>query len=231
MLVLVAWQKPSTYQFTYMLKRMGFRSRTSIGGFGRKRLKRKTSRLRSVSSNASLSTKMGKYRKSGKRTNGIPNWLKCVPEGRHGSGTLQKRLWRLTSDYCRIRDFLKYGTCVATHKVLRDWNDGQAGHYRSYTACNGMYKFSPQNIHLQTAQSNSWPDSKTWETFNVVLRQRYGDTIIDDIDRTNRNTPLKITTELVMADIEKKIQLISELPTKPPYWNRLIALKPTQESN
>lgn len=162
---------------------------------------------------------------------GLPAWLKAIPEGRHGSGTLQKRLWRLTSDYCRIRDWLRYGECIATEQRMKDWNSGQGGHYRSYTSCNGMFKFDPINIHLQTAKSNSWPTSQTWETFATNLRQRYGSEIIDFIDAVNRNTPLKITTELVMADIERKVEMIKTLSHYPPYFPRLLKLKELTSTN
>ena len=87
---------------------------------------------------------------------GTDAWIRAIPQGRHGSGHLQKRLWRLTSDMVRISDFYKYGgKCVATGKQLATWNDGQAGHFKSWQKCNGMYKFNTNNIFLQSAYSNS----------------------------------------------------------------------------
>ena len=50
-----------------------------------------------------------------KKSRSLPTWLKAIPESKaHGAGTYQKRLWRLTSDYVRIRDWYEYGVCAAT---------------------------------------------------------------------------------------------------------------------
>lgn len=159
---------------------------------------------------------------------GTPAWIKAIPRGLHGSGHLQKRLWRLTSDYCRIRDSYRWdGRCIATGMTIYHWNNGQAGHYRGYTTCNGMFKFDPMNIHLQTAQSNSWPTSRTWEVFAANLRSRYGEDYIEKIDKANEYhaANIRITTERVMQDIERKIEMIRRLPEKPPYWTRLATLR------
>lgn len=156
---------------------------------------------------------------------GLPAWLKAIPEGVHGSGTEQKRLWRLTSDYVRIRDFQKYGKCIATDQILNDWNDGQAGHYRSYSECNGIFKFNPLNIHLQTANSNGWPTSKTWETFARNLKERYGSAYIYDLDAINFLSQLKITRELTLKWIEFRLIDLGKLLVKPPYYERVMKLK------
>lgn len=56
-------------------------------------------------------------------------WIKAIPPSTsHGTGTLQKRLWRLVSDFVRIRDWYKYGTCVATGVKIENWRSGDAGH-------------------------------------------------------------------------------------------------------
>ena len=162
----------------------------------------------------------------------VPIWLKCVPEGQHGSGTLQKRLWRLTSDYCRIRDWHKFGgKCVATGKYLETWNHGQGGHFKSWQKCNGMYKFHPDNIHLQTAWSNSWGDKDDWQQFEEELIRRYGEQHLLKIEVQNGSTQARITPAMVRQDIELKISLIAQLPEKPPYWNRLIKLKGNTETD
>lgn len=159
---------------------------------------------------------------------GIPAWLRCVPEGLHGSGSLEKRLWRLTSDFCRIRDWHKWeGKCVATGKYLESWNHGQGGHFKSWPKCNNMYKFDPRNIHLQGAQSNSWGDKDDWKYFEEELTRRYGIEHVRNIEVQNANNPPKRTKEMVMTYIEARIEDITALPQKPPYWNRLMKLRAT----
>ncbi len=176
-----------------------------------------------------LKPKRIKSRKVPKNTDA---WIKAIPVSAkaHGSGHLQKRLWRLTSDYVRIRDAHKYGKCVATNQILTNWNEGQAGHYRSYTSCNGLFKFDTRNIHLQTARSNAWPNSNTYETFQNNLRIRYGMARIDEIDQANRNTPLKITTDMVLREMRILLMGIAGLPEQPPYYARVMTLLATQQT-
>ena len=91
-------------------------------------------------------------------------WIKAVPQSpSHGSGTLQKRLWRLTSDFTRIRDWYKYnGRCVATGKRIERWQDGDAGHFRPYSICRGIFKFDERNIFLQSKRSNGFGEYDDW---------------------------------------------------------------------
>lgn len=164
--------------------------------------------------------------KSKKTKNGLPPWLKAVPEGKHGSGTLQKRLWRLKSDFVRIRDWHTWGPrCIATGRHLESWSAGQAGHFKSYTKCNGMYKFNENNIHLQSAMSNSWPDKDDWNHFEMELVARYGPRFVQQIEEDNKATDVRITTELVMAEIRRTITSLKELPEQPKYFKRLTSLR------
>lgn len=159
---------------------------------------------------------------------GLPSWIKAIPEGAHGSGTLQKRLWRLTSDYVRIRDFLEFGTYIDSGEKILDWNDAQAGHWRSYSQCHGMYKFNIDNIHAQTPKGNSWPTGTTWDNYRRNLIKRYGEEYVEYIDRINRpeHWRVPITKDMVLRDIESKIGAISFLRIKPPYYKRMIELRP-----
>lgn len=163
--------------------------------------------------------------KTKKVPRGTPAWVKAIPMGKHGSGHLQKRLWRLKSDFVRIRDWTAFGTFIDTGEPIRHWNDAQAGHYRSYAECRGMFKFHEMNIHAQTAQGNSWPTSTTWENYRNNLTARYNPEYIAAIDASNKNWPVHITTEMVWNEIERTIHMISMLETKPPYWNRMIKLR------
>ena len=197
-----------------------------MGRIRRKLIKRKPSKTAFRARNKLNSTPHS-LRRSPRRIRAkkgsIPSYLKCVPEGKHGSGSLQKRLWRLKSDFCRIRDWYKYGgKCVATGKKLPTWNHGQAGHFIGWPKCNGMFKFYERNIHLQSAQSNSWPDRDTWKNFEIELKSRYGREIVEVLEEINRQTPMKITNEMVLEEIERTIRMIAELPEPPPYFNRLL---------
>jgi len=152
----------------------------------------------------------------------VPKYLKCIPEGSHGSGSLQKRLWTLVSAYVRIRDWYKYKTCVATGKYISSWQEGNAGHFKAYAKCNGIYKFDPRNIHLQSARSNSWGDFDDWKSYEAELVRRYGQKYVDDIETDNRDTSLKFTEQDVLEQIESIIKEIAKLPEQPHYFPRLM---------
>ena len=159
-----------------------------------------------------------------KTRKGLTQWLKAVPEGAHGSGTLQKRLWRLKSDFVRIRDWTAFGTFIDTGEPIQDWNDAQAGHYRGYTTCNGMFKFHEMNIHAQSPKGNSWPTSETWENYRKNLVNRYNEEFVQAIDSSNKKWPLKITKELVLKEIHRTIKMLGMMngQEKPPYYERMM---------
>ena len=113
-------------------------------------------------------------------------WIKAIPQSQnHGSGILQKKLWRLVSDYCRIRDWYAYeGKCVATGAKIGHWRLGQAGHFRPYSTCRGMFKFDERNIFLQSPRSNSWGGYDDWINFeyNVICRTGNDRKMLDKIN-------------------------------------------------
>ena len=150
-------------------------------------------------------------------------WVKAIPEGSHGSGTLQKRLWRLVSDYVRIRDWHKYRTCVATGVPIARWQDGQAGHYLAYSTCHGMYKFFEGNVHLQSASSNGWGGMEIGYAFGEELKRRGIDP--DVLKKDNWRTELKINDSKVKEKMEDILGKMIELPEQPGYFNRVIELR------
>ena len=161
-----------------------------------------------------------------KQQKGTPAWVKAIPPSTsHGSGHLQKRLWRLTSDYVRIRDWHKYGgECVATGVKISHWTAGDAGHYKSYSTCNGLYKFNPQNIHLQSKSSNGWGGQTVGHYFGEELKCRYGKDILEKIQKENRDTPLKFTTQDILNEMEWYIAEMATLQEKPDYYQRVKSL-------
>ena len=151
-------------------------------------------------------------------------YIKAIPEGSHGSGSLQKRLWKITSDFCRLRDWEKYGRITVTGEVLNDWRDGDAGHYISFSKCNGLYKFHPQNIHLQGKASNGWGGQNVGHLFGETLKRRYGKNILQTIEQTNNSYPLKFTTQDVRDLIKTRIYDLSLLKEQPDYYRRVVEL-------
>lgn len=154
----------------------------------------------------------------------LPNWLRAIPESQsHGSGTFQKRLWKITSDYVRIRDFYAYGCCVATGKRFEHWNESHAGHLKPYSTCNGLFKFDIRNIHAQHGNSNKWGNFDTFRDFEKVVRNRGYD--FDLFEKENRDAQgSSLRDSEVLEEIKKRLILMKDLPEKPEYFERAYSL-------
>lgn len=153
-------------------------------------------------------------------------WVRAIPESTaHGSGTLQKRLWRLTSDYVRIRDWYKFGgRCIATGVYIPHWNQGQAGHLKPWTKCNGIFKYDVQNIHMQSYISNKYGNSDTWYNYEQELKKRWG-TVRSDIENWNRVTNIKSLGVDTLKDKMKMLLIaFANLPEQPDYYQRVKSL-------
>lgn len=154
----------------------------------------------------------------------LPPFLKAIPESQsHGSGTFQKRLWRLTSDYVRIRDFYAYGCCVATGKKFETWKESHAGHLKPYTKCNALFKFDIRNIHAQHGNSNKWGNYDTFKDFEKVVRNRGYD--FDLFEKENRDAQgSSLRDSEVLEEIKKRLILMKDLPEKPDYFDRATSI-------
>lgn len=152
------------------------------------------------------------------------SWVKAIPPGAHGSGTLQKRLWRLVSDWVRIHDWHKYhGKCVATGRHIESWQDGDAGHFRAYTKCNGMMKFDERNIFLQSKRSNGFGDKEDWDAFEQEIIRRGYDP--EEFKRENiKHSMEQITISKIEGKMIEIIDRMKDLPEKPKYYDRVVSL-------
>lgn len=162
----------------------------------------------------------------------IPRWVKAIPESQaHGSGTLQKRLWRLVSDFVRIRDWYRYdGRCVATGRYIAHWTLGDAGHFISWSKCNGMFKFDRSNIHLQSKSSNGWGDRDDWKAFEKELVRRVNPDIVEALERVNRSSDIKIPTSYLIVEMQEVLREMEFLPEQPDYYARVLTLQSEVET-
>ena len=167
--------------------------------------------------------------KKRKATPKLEPWVRAVPESTsHGSGTLQKRLWRLTSDAVRIRDWYNFrGECVATGNKISNWRDGDAGHWKSYAVCRGLFKFHLSNIHLQSKTSNGWGGQELGHSFGENLKKRYGEGMLEHINSENKLHSLKFTTEEIKQEMISRLELLAVLPEQPEYFKRVQELLKT----
>lgn len=155
----------------------------------------------------------------------LNEWYQVIPDGSHGSNKIEKKLWRLVTDYVRIRDFEEYGNCISCGKVFDSWNEAQGGHYRSYTKCKGYTKFDYRNVFAQCAYCNSRMNDDKFEGGRIFAHNivnRFGQTRLDVINdfvlpkyESKRAYPNLLN---MMVDL---IQLMNTYSIKPEYWNKL----------
>lgn len=156
----------------------------------------------------------------------IPKWIKAIPENKsHGSGTYQKRLWKLTSDYVRIRDFYKYGVCAATGKRFEHWNmqNVQAGHLKPYATCNGLYKFDVRNIHAQDGYNNKFGNYDDFRNFEKEVKRRGYDWDLFEKE-SNSNNGSRLYDSEVIEQMKEVLKIMADLPEQPEYYERVLIL-------
>lgn len=154
----------------------------------------------------------------------LPAWLRAIPESQgHGSGTYQKRLWRLVSDYVRIRDFNNYGYTV-DGKKMHNWRDAQGGHFLEYSICRGMFKFFLGNIFAESAQSNSFKNTLVRDKIEEELRRRYGQDIKQHLKKMNQISSLDFSNTEVIQQMKFILSLMQDYPEKPDYYERVVNL-------
>lgn len=156
----------------------------------------------------------------------LPEWIRYIPPSyAHGSGILQHKLWRVVSDYVRIRDWHAHGGRVVDMPGMKlaRWTNGQAGHFKSYGTCNGIFKFDPVNIHLQSPSGNAWGGQDIGHAFGEELKRRYGPDILEDIERKNRTTSLKFSDGQIISLMTSIIANMRTLPEQPDYLAKIPA--------
>jgi len=156
----------------------------------------------------------------------VPDWIKAIPENKsHGSGTYQKRLWKLTSDFVRIRDFHKYGVCAATGKMFESWKGAniQAGHLKPYSTCNGLYKFDVRNIHAQDGYNNKFGNYDDFRNFEKEVKRRGYDWDLFEKE-SNANNGARLYDSEVIKQMEVVLKMMERLPEQPDYYERVIML-------
>ena len=131
----------------------------------------------------------------------VPEWFKSLPyrASDHGSNAHQKRLWRFVSEYVRQRDAKLYGRCVSCSTPL-SWMAGQAGHFRAWTRCNGMFKYNDKNLALICAGCNMYSDGVIDARFADEMRRRHGQDYVEWIDAMNKSFQ---GSKLELADLIK----------------------------
>lgn len=117
-----------------------------------------------------------------------PRWFRSIKAGSHGSTPAQKKLWRVVSETYRQQDWKKDPRCRTCSTSLASWQDGQCGHYKAFTLCNGWFKYERKNLALQcsTCNANFHKDNAIGGYLSDYLKKTYGKNILKWIDTENQ---------------------------------------------
>lgn len=151
----------------------------------------------------------------------LPKWLGGIPQGTHGSGIAQKKLWKTISDYVRIKDFYKFGTCISCGKKFTHWRDSQCGHFRAYSICRGYSKWETNNLFGQCNQCNTAYDGNLiGKRFAEGIVARYGKQRLEQLENMT-NRPIEKLEDSVIVEMTKDIIiLMKDLPEQPDYFKK-----------
>lgn len=145
--------------------------------------------------------------------------LTFIPTGSHGSNATQKRYWKVTSDFVRIRDFYKYKTCIACGKRVSHWEDLQGGHYKSWASCRGYSKWDTMNIFGECPICNTgFNSNEVGASFKEGILKRYGQERIDYINSLTSYPSEKMENHIIEQKIIERLEEMRDLPEKPDYW-------------
>lgn len=154
-----------------------------------------------------------------------PKWVGCIPQGSHGSSIIQKKYWKVTSDYVRIHDFQKYGTCIACGLPKR-FENIQAGHFKSWAACRGYSKWDIMNIFGQCDFCNTgFNGNEVGVKFRNGIINRYGQERMDYIDSLSSYPSEKMEDHVIVDKIKDVILMMKDLKQQPDYYQKVITNK------
>ena len=128
---------------------------------------------------------------------------------------IKGKAWRVLTDYCRQRDFIKYGVCVSCTKSVKDWKDCDGGHYISMGGHGALIGFSESNVHLQCSSCNLFASQHTGVIYQDTLVTRYGGAILRQLD-IFKNSSVKADDWYFLQRIERIHGLYKELKEEYP---------------
>jgi len=154
-----------------------------------------------------------------------PKWIGCIPQGSHGSSSIQKKYWKLVSDYIRIHDTEKYGICISCLRKIT-YETCQAGHFKSWASCRGYSKWDIQNIFAQCAFCNTgFNSNEVGASFKENIIQRHGKDRFNYIENLSSYPSEKMEDFVIVDKMRAIVILMENLKQKPPYYEKIISNK------
>lgn len=155
----------------------------------------------------------------------IPKWLYKIPQSNsHGSTVIQKKYWRVVSDYVRIKGY-KMGCIVCGRLSTIGWEYFQAGHYKSWASCRGYSKWDVMNIFCQCGFCNTgFNGNEVGAKFKENIIKLHGQERMDYIDKLSSYPTEKMEDHVIIPKILHIIHLMEPLLEKPKYYKEVIKL-------
>ena len=157
-----------------------------------------------------------------------PTWITPIPTGSHGSTKIQKKLWKIISDFVRIKDYHAYGGLCPGCKQFKfhTYKDMQAGHWKSWGASNSYAKYEIRNLCGICANCNNNENGEIGFNIGIELIYRHGEDNQLYIEQQNNEYRGKKMEDVVLVGImEMIIDKMKELPEKPDYYEKVLAKK------
>lgn len=96
---------------------------------------------------------------------------------------IKGKAWRILSEYVRMRDFIKYGTCISSGIRIANWKYVDPGHYFTMGGHGASIGFHDMNIHAQAKDDNAWGGMEAGARYKDGLIKRYGESLLVELEK------------------------------------------------
>lgn len=169
---------------------------------------------------------IAEYRKTPKKGWKPPSWIKSIPQGSHGSTSIQKKYWKVISDLVRIKDFYMFGGyCFGCQQnKINHWKDGQCAHFKSWGASNSYAKFEIRNLLMTCANCNNNENGMIGYRIGEQLQKMYGKKNNEYIEEQNNNyRGVKMEDMVLVEAIELLLPNFEKLTEQPDWYHKVLA--------
>lgn len=128
---------------------------------------------------------------------------------------IKGKAWRILTDYCRQRDFIKYGVCVSCGKSIQNWKECDGGHYIAMGGHGALIGFSEKNVNLQCSFCNLNASQHTGVIYRDTLVTRNGEAFLGELEALKSGS-VKADDWYFISRIEKVYTMYQNLKEEYP---------------
>lgn len=151
-----------------------------------------------------------------KEINSLPYYGKIKGKGKYSG--VKAKAWGILSDYVRMRDFIKYKTCISSGEIILDWKYCDPGHYFTMGGHGALIGFHDMNIHAQSKSDNVWGGMEAGARYKEGLIKRYGNDILTELERI-KNQSVKADDWFFLEKIKEIYQKFKQLKKDYPEYD------------